>query len=109
MQRRPDRRKAIAGNGYLLCYNTVAQADGLTKQLLVVLDGQQTFGGGIFRVEQPDIDMVGQLLEVVAQHAIIEQYLHMVGLTITDPFLARLLLDKQLHVVGHQVNTASQA
>ena len=52
--------------------------------------------------------MIGLLLEVITQHTIIKQHLHIVSLAIANPFLARLLLDQQLHIVSHQVDTASQ-
>ena len=77
----------------------------------------------IFGVEQTDVHLVCRQQEIVTQHTIVKQQLHIVRFLIgigshgwqllhqslDVPVLARLLLHQQTHIVGHQVDTSLQS
>ena len=50
--------KALTSHANLLSHNLVTNGNSLTKQLLVVVDHQQTLTGRIFGIEQADIHLV---------------------------------------------------
>ena len=98
----------------------VAQADGLPKQLLIEIDDHQSAGQRVFGIEQPDVGLVVAYVEILAQHAVVEQQLHVVVFLLIRPVLvgkvaldvevlARFLLHEQLHVGRHEVDAALQA
>ena len=83
--------------------------DGFTEQPPIVWNVHQTFIDRIFGIEQSDIYMLGLPLEVVAQHTIVEQHLHIMGFLEITPLLARLLLYQQSHILSHQVHSSTQS
>ena len=75
-----DAVEAVAGYEQLGGHNLVAQADGLAQQRAVVVHREQALVGGIAGVEQAHVHLTVGLPEVIAQHAIVEQQLHIVAL-----------------------------
>ena len=116
-QIRCNASEALAGNKQLGGYDLIAQADGLTEEGLVEVHVEQPLPGGVARVEQADVYLVGTAAEVVAQDAVVEQQLHvvvflMLGVGQRAFYLhvaPRLLLHQQVQVARHQVDTPLQA
>ena len=111
-----DMRKTLAGNLYLLGHNLITQTDSLVKQLLVIADYQQSLFGRITRIEQTDVNLIGTKMEVIAQDTVIEQQLYVVrlgirygGFVLQWPVLTRFLLNQQVHILCHQVDTTLQS
>ena len=61
-------------------HNLVAQPDGLGKQFAVEVDVEKSLAGRVSGVEQSYVSLVLAAAEVVAQHAIVKQQLHVVVL-----------------------------
>ncbi len=103
------------------CHELVAVLDCLAEELAVVRHYHQSVLRLVFGVEQTDVHPVVAELEVVLQHAVVEQQLHIVGLQLVavvggvrlvplDVHVpARLLLHEQPAVGGHEVHAALDA
>ncbi len=110
--------EALACHEQLGGHYLVAQLQRLAQQRAVVVHAEQPLVGGISRIEQPHVDMSVVAPEVIAQHAVVEQQLHVVALQLQSVsvvalvlnlhVLSRLLLYEQPHVGGHQVNAPLQ-
>ena len=98
--------------------NLVAQTDGLAEKFLIIVDGHQSFVGGITRIEKVKVvDAFRSQVEIPAQNAVIEQQLNVMrlkhhvamgtgALVFNVEILARLLLHEQAEVGVHKVHAA---
>ena len=98
------------------CHDAVAQRDGFGEESAVHLYGEQTLRRRKLGVEQTHIHGTVLEVEVVAQHAVVEQHLHIVFLYVQTAVAvvssggdvvvcARLLFYEQAFVGGHQIDT----
>ena len=75
-----DAGEAVLGDVIFGRHELVAELDGFAEELLVVVHHEQTLAGRILRIEQADVGLGIADAEVVAQHAVVEQQLHIVRL-----------------------------
>ena len=80
IEQRHDTPDAVAGYQQFSSHNLVTQLYGLTKQRAIVVDSQQTFVGGIARIEQTGVYLHVALAEIISQDAVVEQQLHVMAL-----------------------------
>ena len=110
----------MVGNMKVPCHDEVADADGLSEQLLQVVHHDESVLGRILGIEKPEADAVETEVEIVAQYAIVEQQLHIVfllhhaavlawALYLDVEVFARFLLYQQTEVGGKQVEASGDA
>ena len=114
------RLKAVTGHIQLPCHDEVPQLYRLAEELLEEVHHHQSMTCWILRIEQSYIRFINPQMEVLTQHAIVQQQLHIIGFQhhatmfvrssrLNEEVLARLLLHQQFPVGCHQVNTTCNA
>ena len=116
IEHRQDAPHPFVGHQQLSGNNLIAQTDGFAQQRAVVVDAEQPLSGRIARIEQAGVHLAVALAEVITQHAIVKQQLHIVVLTLQTMtvvtlilnlhVLASLLLHEQAHILRHQVDAS---
>ena len=120
LQHLQDRFEAARGNKIVGGNDTIAQGDGLVEERLIEVHRDESTRQRVFGIEQACIKFAYGEVEVLQQHTIVEQQLYVVvfllkaaelvgTLSLDVVVLARLLLDEQPEIGGHQVDTPLQA
>ena len=120
MQYLQDRFETARSNKIVGGNDAIAQGDGLVEERLIEVHHNESTRQWVFGIEQAGIEFSYWEVEVLQQHTVVEQQLYVVvflliaaelvgTLSLDVVVLARLLLDEQPEIGGHQVDAPLQA